>query len=168
MGWYQSSSSMMYLVKYSKPDIYGRWTHSLVREEHVPDELLRDFQPSTANNLTYTGNRRGCAFKFQDITQVLDMAWCRDWPLPTGIKSSARTKFFDNFFVQLQWKEDDGSTRITWEIAETLMDVMDKDHCMSLLAQWAWCVDARHEQLLSHDSTAEIQQILGMPGWQYA
>jgi hypothetical protein len=168
MGWYQSSSSTMYLVKYSNPDIYGRWTHALVHEKHLPDELLLDFELSTTNNLTYSGNRRGCALKFQDITQVLDMAWCHDWPPPNGTKAQISTKFFDNFFVQLQWKEENGNTRITWEIAETLMEVMDKDHCMSLIAQWAWCVEARHEQLLSNDSAGEIHQILGMPGWQYA
>ncbi|KAF2023173.1 hypothetical protein EK21DRAFT_95134 [Setomelanomma holmii] len=148
MGWYQSSSSTMYLVKYSKPDISGRWTHSLVQEKHMPDKLLLEFQPSTANYLNHTDNQRGCALTFQDIMQVLDMAWCRDWPPPTGIEAPARTKFFDNFFVQLQWKEDNGSTRITWEIAETLMDVMDKDHCMSLLAQWACVIDQCRETIL--------------------
>ncbi len=171
IGWHEHNQTKRYLVKYTRANILNRCTYALIGVAWMPQELLETFQHFSHLEIG-SKSRIQPDIQIQNISQVLDMTWCSAWePEGTGtllndIPHRGHSKFND-FFLLLQWKDDDNVEQLTWEDAETLMEIMDKDYCLSLLAQWSCEVDRRHDQLLSNCPAAEIRQILGPPGWQY-
>jgi hypothetical protein len=178
VGWYQHKKRKRYLVEYTRPGVYQRCTHALVDSIWMPRNLLQDFQHQSSLDIGLSENQGNSRIRLNNITQVLDMAWY-GWGSNRAADSSDLSLWqsdtqsyksgndFKDFFIQLQWRDRDGDLKITWEYAQTLMDVMDSDHCISLLARWVNDIDYRHNQLISKCPAKDIQQVLGKPGWQY-
>lgn len=169
VGWHNHKSMTRYLIRYTKPNTYKRWTHALVDRSRVPHSLLQDFVESQELDLCNPDNRGGIGVKPQNILRVLDMAWycgnITDESL-NDARSTQQTKFND-FFVQLLWKDANGEIHTTWEFAETLVEIMGEALSLSLLGKWVIDVDLRHNQLLSDSPTKAIWPELGFAGWQH-
>ncbi|KAF2259646.1 hypothetical protein CC78DRAFT_585733 [Lojkania enalia] len=179
VGWHKFRKRTRYLVKYTAPEVKDRATHALIDRSWVPPDLLDSFEASEETNLEFPKNQGGHRIRLNTVIRVLDMAWCSGLEpdctsdcLTTSLNASyykmiqERDEFYD-FFLLLEWRDELGSLRRTWEYAETLMKLMDPGHCMSLLSRWASEIDRRQEQLLSKVAPEQIPKVLGQPGWQY-
>ncbi|PVH92795.1 hypothetical protein DM02DRAFT_662593 [Periconia macrospinosa] len=63
-----------------------------------------------------------------------------------GSEENQSAGFYD-CFILLQWKDEANNLRETWEFIQTLVDLMDPDHAMSLLGLWSVIAERRHEDL---------------------
>ena len=172
VGWHQYQKRRRYLVRCSRPEAQGPSIHVLVDIFWMPRQLLKDFNESEKLNIGNAFNQGAEQIRLENITQVLDMAWCSQhnpdcssmWIDDPVTCSKQR---FDDIFLLLQWKDEDGASHKTWEIADTLMRLMGEDRCISLLACWAHEIDRRHNQLLTKALLPTSEVALGRPGWQY-
>lgn len=175
VGWHRPANwSVRYLVKYTRPEFPDRSTHALIEKHSMPKELLSDFQEVEDLNVAHPANQGAGRIRINQIRRVLDIAWCSDNG-PNCTSSFAYSRFsyvtkhsvFDDFFVLLEWKDEEGAMRMTWEFAELLVSLMDNEHdCMFRLMQWATEAERRHEELLKKNPQGCFDQMTAL-GWQY-
>ncbi|KAF2473697.1 uncharacterized protein BDR25DRAFT_386549 [Lindgomyces ingoldianus] len=166
-----------FLVRYSRPSVCDHTTYALVGTRFLPAALVESYEATEDYNLDNLQNRG--AIKLENIIRVLDMAWysgeepaCADNHIKVEFSYYIfallwKRKQFLDVFLLLEWKSDDGQLQITWEYAETLMDLMEPRFCMNLLSRWVSEVDWRHRQMVFQLELGDVRNVLGAKGWQY-
>jgi hypothetical protein len=185
VGWHRSSKSgqKRYLVKYTRPELPGRSTHALLDDVWIPMRLRSGYTCPQNHDIADPSNQGGSRIRrINQILRPLDMAWysppspdctasCADYEI--GITSyrlsGKRESKFNDFFILIEWRDDEGNLLETWEFAELLMGLMDdQGHCMSLLGRWADEVETRHFEMLNGLPPSHIDRMT-RAGWhQYS
>lgn len=186
-GWYHHSRirTKRYLVKFWRPDLPGRSTHALLDRKYLPKSLLSNYLDSNtrSHDISHPSNQGGSRIRrINQILRPLDMAWYSP-PSPDCTASRAheetgstsyqlfriRESQFYDFFILLEWRDDDGSVYVTWEFGELLMRLMSDQeaHCIYVLGKWAQEVETRHDELLHKVTPSKHIDIMDRTGWQY-
>ena len=96
----------------------------------------------------------------ENFNGVLDMAWssgyqkeCSSRCLGLEALSDCNEPGIDREMIEhimmlVEWS-DAGTTRVTWEFAETLLAFMEAKEYIGLLKHWAKTVEQRHDYLVS-------------------
>ncbi|CAI6338097.1 unnamed protein product [Periconia digitata] len=150
-----------YLIRYSREGHHCA-VHDLVTSDDVASELVDAYVEAADTDLSIEQNRGGQRIRINRIDKVFDMVYCRD--SNDNYEQGSPSGFYD-CFVLLQWQDEYQNIRETWEFIQTLVDLMESDHIMSLLGVWSIIAEKRRENLLAH-CIDRVEDVLGGQGWQ--
>jgi len=130
--------------------------------------LIKDMDMSSEK---HRGAQR---IRLQDITRVLDLAWCSSYErectskfLQSFLQRTYQDESaFTAFLVLLEWN-DEGISRVTWEFAQTLTDILGIEECVRLFTLWSKLVERRQNYLVNGVPVPEEDSHpLGDLSWQ--
>lgn len=153
-GWYYHERTTRYLIRITQPPNH-RVTYMLMEHQSMPLTLLSQFSKAAMPPI-------GCPMlssriRLNSVRRVLDMAWCN--------KNCIN---FCDFIVLLEWKDEDGTYRTSWELGTTFTELMrdQEQYCLYLLGKWANEVECRHASMCEDIAESRDVTLTGV-GWQY-
>jgi hypothetical protein len=153
LKWHQSQNGeTRYLIRYTRSEFKSFSTHALIECLYLPMNLLNSFVSLNTNDMGNPENQGGDRIRLQDVTRVLDMAWCSSYKRECSssllVESLGRKKL-EHVFVLLEWN-DEGVIRSTWECVEIFVRLMEPERYVRLLTSWSAQVDCRHGYLVDN------------------